>query len=300
MAFLAAALPFLGKAAASAAASFATNKILGKGAKFAGNLAASQAENYLTGRMDYNFRRRAADDNINRLRAMGLTPQEIAGTGAAGGASTSGPTLGNGPATQLMNAQNEREKDRQLEREKMRTGLIQTEMQTRATLGAAQTAANANIYSTDTRAKTDSNRLNFDREQFALTMEKHPQQLQKIANEAMTSSPAFVTYMKALGMSAENLKATAIYNKWEAQGFDVLDPKDWASATDGDKREVMLELAKFASTAYREWTGSRAAGQEAADMAQIYLDKTDKPPQGDGWEPVKLFGLRIAWSRPAK
>jgi len=276
MGFFAAALPFLGKAAASAAASFATNKILGKGAKFAGNLAASQAENYLTGRMDYNFRRRAADDNINRLRAMGLTPQEIAGTGAAGGASTSGPTLGNGPATQLMNAQNEREKDRQLEREKMRTGLLQTQMQTQATLGSAQIGANANIYATDTRAKTDQNRLNFDREQFALTMEKHPHQLQKMVNEAKTSSAGFLTYMKALGMSAENLRATAVYGKWQSQGFDILNPDDWRSATQSDRLEVMREMFEQSSMAYREFQGAKGVlKDEVVDTVNRLLGRTD-------------------------
>ena len=279
MAFFAAALPILGKAAASAAASFAGSKLLGSAGKFAGNLAASQAENYFTGRMDYNFRKRAADDNINRLRAMGLTPQEIAGTGAAGGASTSGPTLGNGPATQIMNAQNEREKDRQLERDKMRTGLLQTQMQTQATLGSAQIGANANIYATDTRAKTDSNRLQFDREQFALTMEKHPHQLQKLVNDAMTSSAGFVTYMKALGMSAENLRASGIYTKWQSQGFDILDPQDWRSATPSDRQRVMRDMLQQSSALYREGHGAVSGAFEefrkAPQALRNLLGQTD-------------------------
>lgn len=290
---------FLGKAVGSLFGGGSSSSGGGVG-NFLGNLGGSYLESRIMGNLDYQFKQQAAEDNIRRMQALGLTPQEIAGSPAAGGMTASGPTLGNAPATQLATQQQEREKDRQLERQKMATSLAQTEMQTRATLGAAQTAANASTYATDIRANTDANRLSFDKDQFELTLQRHPHELKKLANEAHTSSGAFITYMKALGMSAENLKATAIYAKWESQGFDILDPEDWASATDGDRDEVMRELAKHASTTYREWQGGRAAGIEEADNLKNAHQTTLEAIKPEGAKPFKIFGIQLGWQRPAQ
>lgn len=211
-------------------------------AGFLGNLGASLPEKVLSSFIGEHLNNRAADRNIRRMRNLGLTPQEMVGGSAGGGMSASPPVLGNVPAMQAAVEQREREKDRQLERERIGAGIYQTETHAKATLGAAETAARASIYSTDTTANTAADRLGFDREQFQLTVEKHPAELQKLANEAITSSPGFLQYMKSLGMSAENLRATAIYQKWASQGFDVLDPEDWASATDGERKQVIREM----------------------------------------------------------
>ena len=260
-------------------------------AGFLGNLGGSMFEKVLGAGAEYQFSKRAAQDNIRRMQKLGLTPQEMVGGSAGGGMSASGPVLGNAPAMQAAVEQREREKDRQLERERIGAGIYQTQTQAQATLGAAETAARASIYSTDTTANTAADRLGFDREQFQLTVEKHPAELQKLANEAITSSPGFLQYMKALGMSAENLRATAIYQKWASQGFDVLDPEDWASATDGERKMVIREMTAHAATIYTEGHG---ALQGASEVGGALLDR----PRLEGMAPIWLWGRAVYdWSK---
>ena len=123
-------------------------------ANFLGNLSGSLPEMVIGGFLGEHFNNRAANRNIRRMQRLGLTPQEMVGGSAGGGMSASPPVLGNVPAMQAAVEQREREKDRQLERERIHAGIYQTQTQAKATLGAAETAARASMYGADVQQST--------------------------------------------------------------------------------------------------------------------------------------------------
>ena len=123
-------------------------------AGFLGNLGGSMFEKVLGAGAEYQFGKLAAQDHTRRMQKLGLKPQEMVGGSAGGGISASGPVLGNAPAMQAAVEQREWEKDRELERQRIGAGLAQTQMQTSAMLGAAETAARASMYGSDVQQST--------------------------------------------------------------------------------------------------------------------------------------------------
>lgn len=133
MPFFAALAPLLGTALGG-----------GTAAKIAGTVGATLLGNAIDRRKDQN----SMADRWNYMDKQGLTPQEIAGSAAAGGIGSSGSAqiLGNQmqaaqqQQTELDFLQGQKDLDRKLIERGQDMGLLQTQTAAAATLGAARTS----------------------------------------------------------------------------------------------------------------------------------------------------------------
>lgn len=213
------------------------------------------------------------DYRISQGKAAGMTDYEMfmGPAGAGGGGTTgSGGTLGNAE-NQRNIAQTQRNQEmiqKALDRE---TQLKQTEMQTDAQVKTAEIAAGQSRYNTD--QSVDQQRYNTDqtiglgtknydlkaREFNEVTIKRAGEalkltkaQTQKALNDAQTSAPSFVKFMKMLSMGTDNVLATAIQN---FQGVNLVDPKSVSKLSPDQRKSIMTQILAIQSGSYKNLQG---------------------------------------------
>jgi len=197
------------------------------------------------------FDRKKQSDSYNYLEGKGLTPQEIAGSGAAGqGSSGVGQVLGN-QFNQLQSqrieqafAERERDKDRALQIRAQDTGLRQS-----------QISAGAQIYGANTQAQIAAGQLDLQRDRYSNI--EMPQALR----EAITNSPSWKRTQILASMGVDNILGTSI-----AQRFGV-NPMD-SNAVKAMSQAEFLQMARtiygMQSNAFGETSGAAIQLQGAS------------------------------------
>lgn len=200
------------------------------------------------------FTNQQKDDDIDRYKAMGLTPTEIAGVGGIGSSSSSaGQVLGNSASQialqskQIAAQKAERQKDREVE-------LAKAQISAGATLGSSAQSAAASRYGANLQSAANMARIEMDRMRL-------PAELSNLANQNATSSPEFVRYLKMLSMSPANVAAA---NAAIGLPFDPLDPAAVSAASPAQRAEVLQILVAMSSNAYREAVGATEVVKNSA------------------------------------
>lgn len=172
---------------------------------------------------------------MDTLAEYGLTPQES--VGAAGSANASGVDA-------ALKAQ---ELDQNFELQSKNQRL--TERAQNLDWAKAQMAQETAKYVVDTSSKAPLGQLELARRRL-------PSELATLANKAKTSAPAFQLYMKELSMSAENLIASGLAQRFKAEhGVNILDPKDWKKLDDTQKEDILKKMYAASSRVRRETAG---------------------------------------------
>jgi len=197
------------------------------------------------------FDRKKQADSYSFLEGKGLTPQEIAGSGAAGqGQSGVGQVLGN-QFNQLESqrieqafAERERDKDRALQMRAQDMGLQQS-----------QISAGAQMYGANTQAQIAAGQLGLARDRFDQV--EMPQALR----EAITNSPSWKRTQILASMGVDNILGTSI-----AQRFGV-NPMD-SNAVKAMSQAEFLQMARviygMQSNAFGETSGAAIQLQGAS------------------------------------
>lgn len=192
---------------------------LGLGANVLGGVASS-----FLGRKDYDHR-------IDKLRGLGLTPQEIAGSGASGGGPLgSYASLGNaGTAAIAAGQQTEKLK---LAKDQQKIDVYKAEL-------------DAGVKRQQIRAGIDIARgkLGVDTGHLSIAQGKAPHDVsltkarirqsneqtwgarQKRLQDKVNNDPERLLLFKMASMSAENMSATALYGAFKQLGIDLIDPR---------------------------------------------------------------------------
>jgi len=204
--------------------------------------------------INVDAQQKSMQNNWRFMERKGLTPQEIAGSGAAGGVSSSaGNTLGNQAgafaqqALQHRQEVRERDKDRAVALRGQNLGLQQTQLAANASVQSSGIAAGASRYSSDnSRAVAEmNNALSRDRFQNI--------DLPDALRRSVTESPAWKRLQILAGMGVDNMIGTAIGNKY---GLDPMDPDALSSMSASDFRKMVTEIYGIQSRIFGESAGS--------------------------------------------
>lgn len=212
--------------------------------------------------LDMTNQKEMFDYRISQGKKAGMTDYEMymgpAG-GGGGGTTGSGGTLGNSE-NQRNIAQNQRNQEliqRAMDRD---TQLKQTEMQTEAQIQTAQIAAGQSRYNTDQTIGLGEKNYRLKQQEFnevtvqraAAAIKLTKAQTTKALNEAVTSAPSFVKFMKMLSMGTDNVLATAIQN---FNGVNLVDPDSVAKLSEQQRQKIMTQILANQSGLYKNWQG---------------------------------------------
>ena len=222
-----------------------------------GGALSSAFNEYSAGRGEGRWR-----DRISHLQRLGLTPQEIMGSGVGGSGTTSGQSFGNIESLASIEA-----KKAAAEKDKLQR---QTAIDV-ANINAQSQENVANI-----QAGTAGQRLDFDKTKLEqelklgwkradISQQQINLAVRKWEVEGETKSLSFVLYKTMLGMGAENIKASALINYFQQQGVDVLDPNGNIS---------LEQLQEVLSRTAAETSKLKPFVSYIADMLQRFRSKT--------------------------
>lgn len=233
----------------------------------------------LGNQLDMSNQKEMFDYRISQGKKAGMTDYEMfmgpAG-GGGGGTTGSGGTLGN-TENQRNIAQNQRNQEliqRAMDRD---TQLKQTQMQTSAQIATAQIAAGQSRYNTDQTIGLGTKNYELKQREFdevtlkraSAALKLTQAQTSKALNDATTSAPSFVKFMKMLSMGTDNVLATAIQN---FNGVNLVDPESVAKLTDEQRSKILKQILANQSGLYKNLQG----------VKQGVTDWYDK------WDPAKL------------
>lgn len=221
---------------------------------------------------------------------QGLTEQEIMGSPAAGGVSSSSSSpqmMGNSQvgaqvAGQMFESK-ERDKDRQTELAKT---AIQADASVRSSqigaqgaMGAASISAQAMNFSSmvqqsianDNRALEWQKFLQIARPIARAELGIKDAQLEQMANDLATSTPEFVTFLKQMSMGTENMAVSAIFSR---MGINLSDPSTITSLSPAEMRNLVMTLAGMDSVAFKNAAG--AAGVIDMTLSPMYNNESNQ------------------------
>lgn len=205
---------------------------------------------------------------MEALMGHGLTAQEA--VGSAGGSGMGGS---------VINAMLKREElDQQ-----MQIAEKNQELQKRQQDVQAQTARDvANIQGSTARDTAQISAEPGHRRLTEVEVPQVPPKVKKLQNEAATSAPGFVKFLKAMNMSPQNLVASGVYAKYMDQGFDMLDPKSWSKVPVRMRQQAMADILAYGSRIRQEAEGALSLPRKAREQ-------TGRNPIGSG-PSVSPFG----------
>jgi len=234
--------------------------LLGKGglSAFAGSMVKGGIGSLLGSAINRHSDREGMRDRWSYMESKGLTPQEIAGSGAAGGgASSAGNTLGNQAAQQdaIAAQQAYDEEQRALDR------AVQVRAQD-VSARNTETAANASITSSSLSAGASRNA--------AATSERIAQMrnaldrgiyenvtLPDALRRSVTESPGWKRAQIMAGMGVDNMVGTAIGNKY---GLNPMDPAALDNMSDDQFMRMVTEIYGLQSNIFSEGSGAQVLG----------------------------------------
>jgi len=189
------------------------------------------------------FDNRKQSDSYDFLAGKGLTPQEIAGSGAAGQGSTGvGNVLGNQAAelTRIQRQQAYDEKQRNLDR------AVALRSQD-TSLQAARTSAGAQMYGADVNARTAAGRLSLDRDTFDNVT------LPDALRRSVTESPSWKRSQILASMGVDNILATEVANSF---GVNPMDSSAVRSMSPDQFMEMVKMIKGMQSNVFTEGAGA--------------------------------------------
>jgi len=206
------------------------------------------------GAINRHFNRAGQRDSFEYMESKGLTPQEIAGSGAAGqGSSGVGNVLGNQAAElerirrQQQYDEKQRNMDRQIALRGQDMGLKQTQTAANASITSSALSAGASNYASDQSA--DIARMNN-----ALARDTYQNiTLPAALRNAVTQAPAWERARIMAQMGVDNMIGTAIGNKY---GLNPMDPRALSSMSDSDFRKMVTEIYGVQSRIFGESAGA--------------------------------------------
>ena len=226
---------------------------------------------------------KTADQNLDRLLGLGLTPQEIAGGGSGAVSGQSGQVMGNGPAqAQLQAAQmqiEERSKDRA-------TDLMKTAI-------AAQTSVKTAEISAGPGSR-----------QASIAEAKLAGELLVLKNQGITSGPEFIRTMKEMGQAPANSAAWTISNdfqaKWKVR-ISTATPEQWAKIPVKARQKLLRDLVGAGSGLFSTIGGLGLLGDEAVEnIPDVEPGGTPATPKPKRRRPSKSYPDTSGFSRYMK
>jgi len=220
------------------------------GAQVLGGIAGS----FVGGSMDRHFDQKARSDHWDFMEDKGLTPQEIAGAGAAGSSRGSGASsvLGNQAAelARIRQQQQYDEKQRDIDRAVVMRGqdnsLQQTQIAANASMQSSRTSADASIFSAQTQERIAQGRLALERDRFENIS------LPQALNDLVTSTPEWKRQQLLASMGVDNIIGTLIAG---ARGLDVMDPESLKRLSDAEFRSLVTDIYGLQSNVFSEAAG---------------------------------------------
>ena len=267
MGFMAAFMPALGKAAAGGAVSF-LGSVLG-------------------GRQDRKRDQQALGDRYDFLESKGLTPQEIAGSGAASGgpSGAAAQVLGNSAtkmaqlAEQQRYDQEQRELDRQVAIRGQDASIQNTQTAANASIASSSLSAGATRYSSDNAVSIAEMNNALARDRF------NNIDLPQALNRLVTTAPAWERARIMAQMGVDNMIGTAIGNKY---GLNPMDPAALENMSETQFKQMVTDIYGIQSTLFGEAAGAVAIGSNLPSV----LGGRGSPASGAPNRPAGSSGRR--------
>ena len=217
------------------------------------------------------------DFRLQRGREAGLTNVEIFGSpasGAGGGTTGSGATLGNAANTQGMQ-QAQLEQDRKLAWQSKiadtTTALMQTKMQTDAQKDVAEMQTGATTRGQDINQQIAANTLNLERDKLKLERDKaastigmQRKQTEKLVTEIALNDKKWLLAMKQLSMGPQNLLTELTMRHHDIS----LSDDSFASLPKAKRVEILNEIIALSSKFRIEQSGLAALGEKTVEGAK--------------------------------
>ena len=220
-------------------------------------------------------------DRIGYMQeSLGLTPNEIVGSPAMSAGGAGGGSFGNAAqiGESLERRMAERADYRRLRSEEKK---VAAELQTRkdiAQIGAQATVDAAGISAAPGHARVSVEQARnewqqtHDQERVAILKRQADREADKYNIQRETFEPAFVLYKTAMGMSAANMRATAIYAWLRDQGLDIL-KRDGKPIDPIKMAEIIERMGSEDSTFLRELRGLLFGAEVVEGRAQGAVGK---------------------------
>jgi len=230
--------------------------VAGLGSLFKGKAIAAGAKTVLGavagGKINSYFDSKKQRDSYDFMASKGLTPQEIAGSGAAGQGSTGvGNVLGNQAAelTRISRQQAYDEKQRNLDRQIALRGQD-------TQLATAKTSAGATLGAASLAAGTARDRLSLDRDSFQNVT------LPRALREAVTEAPQWKRMQILAGMGVDNILGTSVAQQF---GINPMDPRAVRSMSQAQFMDMARLIYGMQSRAFGETSGGAMSVAGAFD-----------------------------------
>ena len=212
---------------------------------------------------------------LKHMQSMGLTPQEIMGSGVGGAGATGGQTFGN--MNSLAQAELQQEEKKKKAQEIQRDYDVAN-----INADAIRDVAKIQTGQQDKALQVQKGKI---ANEIAIAWEKLSLDKQKWDIQKQTADPAFIIYKTALTMGTENLIVSGLYNYLKNIGYDILDPNGKISykhiriILDGlqaerarTNPEVNFLMQEIADGAEKVMNFGTKIGNEARDFARENKD----------------------------
>ena len=231
----------------------------------------------LGNKQDLQNQQNMFDYRMNAARAAGLTAVEAFGSpasGAGGGTTGSGATLGNAASQQaIVDKQNAQQRNTALQSKIIdaTTALQTTKMQTEAQKEVAGMQTGATTRGQDINQKIAENTLNLERDKLEVERNKaaslidmQKQQTEKLVTEIALNDKKWLLAMKQLSMGPQNLLTELTMRH---HGINLSDDS-FASLPKEKRTEILNEIIALSSKFRIEQSGLAALGEKTVEGAK--------------------------------
>ena len=231
----------------------------------------------LGNQQDLANQRSMFDYRLEKGREAGLTNVEMFGSpasGAGGGTTGSGATLGNAVSQQAaVDKQNAQARNTALQSKiiEATTGLQQTKMQTDAQKQVAEMQTGATTRGQDINQQIAENTLNLERDKLKVERDKaaskigmQQKQTEKLVTEIALNDKKWQLAMKQLSMGPQNLLTELTMRH---HGISLSDDS-FAGLPEAKRTEILNEIIALSSKFRIEQSGLTALGQKTVEGAK--------------------------------